>query len=568
MPHDPSIPETKSLNFIEEIMEGEQQQGKHQGRVLTRFPPEPNGYLHIGHAKSICINFGLAKKYGGKTNLRFDDTNPAKEDVEYVDSIREDVKWLGFDWAGEFYASDYFQFLYDYAEYLITQGKAFVCDLTEEEAKEYKGNFFNPGKESPCRHRSPEENLDLFRRMRAGEFADGSRTLRAKIDVQSPNMNMRDPVMYRIRRAHHHRTGDAWLIYPMYDFAHGISDALETITHSICTLEFEDHRPLYEWFLEQDVDQKFFQRPLPRQIEFARLNLTYTVMSKRRLLQLVQEGRVRGWDDPRMPTLCGLRRRGYTAESIRAFAERVGVAKRDMVADVGLLEHCIREDLEARAPRAMAVLRPLKLVITNLAEEEVHTLEMPFHPEKPEMGTRSVPFSREIWIDQDDFREEAPKKWFRLAPGAEVRLRGAALVRCEEVLKDAAGNVTELRCTWDPASLGGNAPDGRKVKGTIHWVSARHAASAEVRLYEQLFSQENPMDVPPGQDWHEFIHPGSLETLTAKLEPSLAQAKQGDRFQFERTGYFALDLDSQPGALVFNRTVCLKDSWGKIEAKG
>jgi len=568
MPNDPSIPETRSLNFIEEIMEGEQQQGKHQGRVLTRFPPEPNGYLHIGHAKSICINFGLAKKYGGKTNLRFDDTNPAKEDVEYVDSIREDVKWLGFDWAGEYYASDYFQFLYDYAEYLISQGKAFVCDLTEEQAKEYKGNFFNPGKESPSRERSPEVNLDLFRRMRAGEFPDGAKTLRAKIDVHSPNMNMRDPVMYRIRRSHHHRTGDAWLIYPMYDYAHGISDALETITHSICTLEFEDHRPLYEWFLEQDMEQKFFQRPLPRQIEFARLNLTYTVMSKRRLLQLVQEGRVRGWDDPRMPTLCGLRRRGCTAESIRAFAERVGVAKRDMVADVGLLEHCIREDLEAQAPRAMAVLRPLKLVITNLPEGEVHSLDLPFHPEKPEMGSRPVPFSREIWIDREDFREEAPKKWFRLAPGAEVRLRGAALVRCEEILKDAQGNVTELRCTWDPASLGGNAPDGRKVKGTIHWVSARHAVDAEVRLYEQLFTQENPMDVPAGQDWHEFIHPGSLEIVTGKLEPSLAAAQLGSRFQFERTGYFAVDLDSRPGALVFNRTLGLKDSWAKIEAKG
>jgi len=568
MAENPSIPETRSLNFIEEIMEGEQQQGKHQGRVLTRFPPEPNGYLHIGHAKSICINFGLAKKYGGKTNLRFDDTNPAKEDVEYVDSIREDVKWLGFEWAGEFYASDYFQKMYDFAEFLILQGKAFVCDLSEEEAKEYKGNFFKPGKASPFRDRSTSENLDLFRRMKAGEFSDGAKTLRAKIDYQSPNMNMRDPVMYRIRRAHHHRTGDAWVIYPMYDFAHGISDALETITHSICTLEFEDHRPLYEWFLQQDAEAKFFQRPLPRQIEFARLNLTYTVMSKRRLLQLVQEGRVRGWDDPRMPTICGLRRRGFTPESIRAFAERVGVAKRDMVADVSLLEHCIREDLEARAPRAMAVLHPLKLVITNMAEGEVHHLELPFHPEKPEMGSRSLPLTRELWIDQDDFREEAPKKWFRLAPGAEVRLRGAALVRCEEIIKNAEGQVIELRCTWDPQSLGGNAPDGRKVKGTIHWVSASHAQDAEVRVYEQLFSQEDPMDVPPGQDWHEFINPGSLEVVAAKLEPSLAQAKPGDRFQFERTGYFSVDPDSRPGQPVFNRTVSLKDSWGKIEAKG
>ena len=404
--------------------------------------------------------------------------------------------------------------------------------------------------------------------MRAGEFPDGSRTLRAKIDMQSPNMNLRDPLMYRIKRAHHHRTGDAWLIYPMYDFAHGVSDALETITHSICTLEFEDHRPLYEWFLEQDVEGKFFQRPLPRQIEFARLNLTHTVMSKRRLLQLVQENQVQGWDDPRMPTICGLRRRGYTPEAVRAFAEHVGVAKRDMVADVELLEHCIRQDLEARAPRAMAVLRPLKLVITNMSEAETFEVELPRHPEHPELGTRRIPFSHELWIDQDDFREEAPKKWFRLAPGAEVRLRGAALVRCEEIVKDSTGAVVELRCTWDPASKGGNAPDGRKVKGTIHWVSARHALDAEVRLYEQLFLADDPMDVPESQDWHQGINPQSLEILRAKLEPSLASAQPGERFQFERTGYFAVDLDSKPGALVFNRTVGLKDSWSKIEAKG
>jgi len=562
------VPEPRSLNFIEEIMEADLASGKHQGRIGTRFPPEPNGYLHIGHAKSICINFGLAQKYGGSTNLRFDDTNPVKEDVEYVDSIREDVEWLGFKWAEEHYASDYFQQLYDFAEYLIQEGKAYVCDLTDEETREYRGNFHTPGKESPYRNRGVEENLDLFRRMRAGEFADGSRVLRAKIDVQSPNMNLRDPLMYRIRRVHHHRTGDAWPIYPMYDYAHGVSDAIERITHSICTLEFEDHRPLYDWFLNQDVDGKFFARPLPRQIEFARLNLTHTVMSKRRLLLLVQEGHVTGWDDPRMPTICGLRRRGFTPESVRTFAERVGVAKRDMVADVSLLEHCIREDLEARAPRAMAVLRPLKLVITNLPEGETHWLELPYHPEKAEMGTRKVPFSREIWIDQDDFREEAPKKWFRLAPGAEVRLRGAALVRCEELVKDASGEVVELRCTWDPQSLGGNAPDGRKVKGTIHWVSAAHAVPAQVRLYEPFFTQEDPMDVPEGGDWRDFINPHSLESVTAQLEPSLAPAKAGDRYQFERTGYFTVDPDTRPGTLVFNRTVGLKDSWAKIEAKG
>jgi len=567
MANEPLTPEPKSLNFIEEIMEGDQQQDKHQGRVLTRFPPEPNGYLHIGHAKSICINFGLAKKYGGATNLRFDDTNPTKEDVEYVDSIREDVKWLGFDWAGEFYASDYFQKLYDFAEYLIQQGKAFVCDLTEEEAKDYKGNFFKPGKESPYRNRSVAENLDLFRRMKAGEFADGEKTLRAKIDVQSPNMNMRDPVMYRIRRAHHHRTGDAWIIYPMYDFAHGVSDAIETITHSICTLEFEDHRPLYDWFLAQDVEGQFFQRPLPRQIEFARLNLTYTVMSKRRLLALVQEGHVSGWDDPRMPTICGLRRRGYTPESVRAFAERVGVAKRDMVADVGLLEHCIREDLEAKAPRRMAVLRPLKVVLTNMSDSDAFDVELPNHGDKPELGSRKVRFTRELWVDQDDFREDMPKKWFRLAPGAEVRLRGAALIRCNEIIKDANGNITELRCTWDPESKGGNAPDGRKVKGTLHWVSAQHAVDAEIRLYEQLFTAEDPMDVAEGGDWRDFINPHSLEVVKAKVEPSLAMAQPGERFQFERTGYFAVDPASSANAPVFNRTVGLKDSWAKIETK-
>jgi glutaminyl-tRNA synthetase len=569
MPAEPSAPESKSLHFIEEIVEGDLASGKHGGRVLTRFPPEPNGYLHIGHAKSICLNFGLAAKYGGATNLRFDDTNPVKEDVEYVDSIREDVRWLGFDWKGEHYASDYFPFLYDYAEYLVQQGKAYVCDLSEAEIREYRGNFHAPGKASPYRDRSPEENLDLFRRMRAGEFPDGSKVLRAKIDMASGNMNLRDPLMYRIRRAHHHRTADAWLIYPMYDYAHGVSDAIETITHSICTLEFEDHRPLYDWFLEQDVEGRFFRRPLPRQIEFARLNLTYTVMSKRRLLLLVQEGHVKAWDDPRMPTISGLRRRGYTPESLRTFAERVGVAKRDTVIDVGLLEFAIREDLEKKAPRAMAVLRPLKLTIENMAEGEVHWLTLPSHPDNPAFGARQVPFAREVFIERDDFREEAPKKWFRLAPGAEVRLKGACLVRCTDVVRDAGGEVVELRCTWDPASLGGEAPDGRKVKGTLHWVSAAHAVPAEVRLYDRLFTAEDPMDVPEGGDWRDTLNPDSLEVLSGvRVEPSLAEAAPGTRVQFERLGYFCADPEGHPGMPVFNRTVGLKDSWAKLEAKG
>ncbi|MGA2082891.1 MAG: glutamine--tRNA ligase/YqeY domain fusion protein [Holophaga sp.] len=560
-------PESRSLNFIEEIMEADLASGKHAGRILTRFPPEPNGCLHIGHAKSICINFGLARKYGGATNLRFDDTNPTKEEVEYVDSILEDVRWLGFDWAGEYYASDYFQFLYDYAEYLVQTGKAYVCDLSEEEIREYRGNFFKAGQPSPYRDRSAAENLELFRNMRAGAYPDGSRVLRARIDMASPNMNLRDPLMYRIRRAAHHRTGTDWLIYPMYDYAHGISDAIEGVTHSICTLEFEDHRPLYDWFLEQDVDGRFFRRPLPRQIEFARLNLTYTVMSKRRLLALVKEGIVRGWDDPRMPTISGLRRRGYTPESIRAFADKVGVAKRDMVADVGLLEHCVREDLGAKARRAMAVLRPLKLVIENLPEGEVHWLDVANHPEDAELGRRLVPFSREVYIERDDFQEVPPKKWFRLAPGAEVRLKNACLVRCARVVKDAAGEVVELRCTWDPASLGGDAPDGRKVKGTLHWVSAAHAVPAEVRLYDRLFNALDPMDAPEGGDWRNGLNPGSCEVLAgARLEPSLGAAKPGDRFQFERIGYFVADPDSGPGAPVFNRTVGLKDSWAKTQA--
>ena len=564
MTQESAVPESRSLHFIQEIMEADLAEQKHGGRVLTRFPPEPNGYLHIGHAKSICINFGLARQYGGSTNLRFDDTNPTREEVEYVDSIREDVRWLGFDWAGEHYASDYFQFLYDYAEYLVQTGKAYVCDLDDEAIREYRGNFFKAGQNSPYRDRSVEENLTLFRAMRAGEFPDGSRVLRARIDMQSPNMNMRDPLMYRIRRVHHHRTGHAWPIYPMYDFAHGVSDAIERITHSICTLEFEDHRPLYEWFLEQDTDGQFFRRPLPRQIEFARLNLTYTVMSKRRLLELVKEGHVAGWDDPRMPTITGLRRRGYTPESIRAFADKVGVAKRDMVSDVGLLEHCVREDLAAKARRAMAVLRPLKVVIENLAEGEVHWLDVANHPEDAALGRRKVPFSRELYIEREDFQEVPPKKWFRLAPGAEVRLKNACLVRCTQVIKDAAGEVVELRCSWDPASLGGDAPDGRKVKGTLHWVSAAHAVKAEVRLYDRLFTAKDPMDVPEGSDWRAGINPDSCEVLAgAWLEPALGAAKPLEHFQFERLGYFVVDQDSRPGAPVCNRTVGLKDSWAK-----
>ncbi|MCL1908826.1 MAG: glutamine--tRNA ligase/YqeY domain fusion protein [Holophagaceae bacterium] len=559
--------ESKSLNFLEEIIEADLASNKHQGRVMTRFPPEPNGYLHIGHAKSICINFGLAQKYGGKTNLRFDDTNPTKEDVEYVDSIREDVRWLGFSWESELFASDYFTMLYDYAEYMVQRGKAYVCDLTEQEIRDYRGNFYTPGRPSPYRDRTSVENLDLFRRMRAGEFADGSRVLRAKIDVSHPNMNMRDPLMYRIRRAHHHRTGDSWCIYPMYDYAHGICDAFENITHSICTLEFEDHRPLYEWFLEQDVEEKFFKRPLPRQIEFARLNLTHTVMSKRRLLELVQEGIVSGWDDPRMPTISGLRRRGYTPEAVKSFVEKVGVAKADMVAEMSYLESCVRECLETHAPRGMAVLRPLKLTITNMSREQSFYAELPHHAEKPELGMRRIKFTPELWIEQDDFKEDPPKKWFRLAPGAEVRLRGAAIIRCDEVVKNQEGKVIELRCIRDEEANRGNPADGRKIKGTIHWVSAEQAIDAEVRLYEQLFLAEDPMDAPEGQDWRQGINDKSLEVVKAKLEPTLANSRQGERFQFERMGYFAVDKDSQPESLIFNRIVGLKDSWAKIEAK-
>jgi glutaminyl-tRNA synthetase len=549
-------------HFIKDIIDADLRSGKHT-TVVTRFPPEPNGYLHIGHAKSICLNFGLAADYGGKCNLRFDDTDPVKEDVEYVESIKADVRWLGFDWQDrEYYASDYFGQLHAWAVQLIKEGKAYVCDLSSEEMSEYRGNYYKPGRPSPYRDRGVEENLDLFERMRAGEFPDGSRTLRAKIEVNAPNMNLRDPPMYRIKKVPHHRTGDAWCIYPMYDWAHGQCDASEGITHSICTLEFEDHRPLYEWFI---AALRLPSRP--QQIEFARLNLTYTVMSKRRLLQLVTEGRVSGWDDPRMPTLAGMRRRGYPPEAIRAFCERIGVARRDSMVDVALLEHAIREDLEKRAPRVMAVLRPLKVIIDNYPEGEVEWFDAPHHPDNPGRGSRKVPFSREIFIERDDFREVPPKKWFRLSPGAEIRLRWACLIRCVGVVKDpASGEVTELHCAWDPQSRGGDAPDGRKVRGTSHWVSAAHAISAEVRLYDRLFLKEDPLDETTG-DFKASLNPSSLEVLSGcQLEPSLTDAGSGSRHQFERLGYFCVDsTDSRPGALVFNRTVSLKDSWAKIE---
>ncbi len=548
-------------NFLEEIIEEDIRSGKHGGRVLTRFPPEPNGYLHIGHAKSICLNFGLAQKYGGKTNLRFDDTNPTKEDVEYVDSIKEDIKWLGFQWAEELYASDYFEQLYMWAEKLITMELAYVDDQTQEEIRLNRGTVTQPGKDSPWRNRSVEENLDLFRRMRSGEFPDGRRVLRGKIDMAHSNMLMRDPILYRIIHAHHHRTGDKWCIYPMYDYAHGQSDSIEQITHSICTLEFDVHRPLYDWFIEK---LEIFPS---RQHEFARLNLTYTVMSKRKLLQLVQEGFVSGWDDPRMPTICGLRRRGYTPESIRYFAEKVGVAKRDNVIDLSLLEFCLREDLNKRAERRMAVLDPLKVVITNYPEGKYEELEAINNHEDESAGKRTVPFGRVIYIEKDDFMEDPPKKFFRLAPGNEVRLRYAYFIRCNEVIKDSKGNITELRCTYDPASRGGNSPDGRKVQGTIHWVSEKHAVKAEVRLFDRLFMKENPDDVPEGTDWKTGLNPDSLKVITGYLEPSLENVKPMDRYQFERLGYFCVDYDSKPEKIVFNRTATLKDTWAKIVGK-
>jgi glutaminyl-tRNA synthetase len=555
---------TPPPNFIKDIIDEDMRTGKYQGRVHTRFPPEPNGYLHIGHAKSICLNFGLALEYRGLCNLRFDDTNPTKEEVEYVESIQEDVRWLGFSWHDRpYYASDYFEQLYEFAVKLIKKGKAYVCDLSADEIREYRGTLIKPGKESPYRNRSVEENLDLFRRMRAGEFPNGARVLRAKIDMTSGNLNMRDPVLYRVLHAEHHRTGNAWCIYPTYDFAHGQCDSLERITHSICTLEFEDHRPLYDWCLDE------LEIYHAQQIEFARLNLSHTVMSKRKLLKLVEEGYVRGWDDPRMPTISGLRRRGYTPEAIRAFCERIGVARKDSMVDIALLEYCIREDLNKRAPRVMAVLRPLRVVIENYPEGEVEELEAINNPEDAAMGARKVPFSRVLYLEQNDFREDPPKKWFRLAPGREVRLRYGYYITCTDVAKDPkTGEVMELRCTYDPATRGGSSPDGRKVQGTLHWVSAAHAVEAEVRLYDHLLSVADPSGQDGDADFRTFVNPKSLEVLTpCCLEPSLQGATPGSRYQFERLGYFCVDPDSAEGNLVFDRTVTLRDTWAKIERK-
>ncbi|OQX91438.1 MAG: glutamine--tRNA ligase [candidate division Zixibacteria bacterium 4484_95] len=546
-------------NFIRNIIEEDVKAKKNNGRVHTRFPPEPNGYLHIGHAKSICLNFGLAAEYGGLCNLRFDDTNPTKEEVEYVESIKEDVRWLGFDWGDRlYYASDYFDQLYQYAVQLIKKGKAYVCDLSPDEIREYRGTLKEPGKNSPYRDRSVKENLDLFERMRAGEFGDGSRVLRAKIDMASGNLNMRDPVIYRILRATHHRTGDKWCVYPMYDFTHCLSDSIEGITHSICTLEFEDHRPLYDWFLDE---LKVFH---PQQIEFARLNLSYTIMSKRKLLQLVEEGYVSGWDDPRMPTISGLRRRGYTPESIRNFSERIGVAKKDSMVDIALLEHCLRQDLNKRALRVMAVLHPLRVIIDNYPENQTEELEAINNPEDPDAGSRKIPFSRTIYIEREDFREDPPKKFFRLAPGREVRLKHAYFIQCEQVIKDdKTGEIVELHCTYDPKTKSGSAQNGRKVKGTLHWVSAKHCLPAEVRLYERLFTRENPDE---DKDFKACLNPNSLETLkSCRVEPSLAGATPGSHYQFLRHGYFCVDPDSTKGQLVFNRTVSLRDTWAKIE---
>jgi len=565
MSHDtPTAPEKTYRHFIHDEIDADLAAGKNDGRVQTRFPPEPNGYLHIGHVKAICVNFGLAQKYGGKCNLRFDDTNPTKEEQEYVDSIQNDVRWLGFQWDALFYASDFFEQLYQYAEHLITTGKAYVCDLTGDQVSEYRGRLDKPGRESPFRNRPAAESLDLFRRMRKGEFPDGARTLRAKIDMASPNPNLRDPVLYRILHAHHHRTGGKWCIYPMYDFAHGQCDALEKITHSICTLEFEIHRPLYDWFLDHlPVPAR------PRQIEFARLNITYTVLSKRKLLELVQAKIVHGWDDPRMPTISGLRRRGYTPEALRAFCDTIGVARFNSTVDKQLLENSIREDLNKRAKRAMGVLDPIKVTLENFPVGRVEWIEAVNNPEDPSAGTRRVPITRTLWIERDDFREEPPKKFFRLAPGKEVRLRYAYCITCKEVKKDAAGNVTELVCTYDPETLHGSTPDGRKVKGIIHWVSADHALDAPVRLYDHLFAAEFPDDVPEGVDWKSNLNPNSLtQVATPKLEPSLRDAKPGVHYQFERIGYFFTDpIESKPGAPVFNRTVTLRDTWAKIEKR-
>jgi glutaminyl-tRNA synthetase len=562
-----NLPTPPLVNFIQEIIEEDLKSGRYGGRVHTRFPPEPNGYLHIGHAKAICLNFDLARQYGGKCNLRFDDTNPVKEDIEYINSIMEDVRWLGYQWDGLYYASDYFEQLYQWAEQLIRAGKAFVCDLSPEELRQTRGTLTEPGIPSPYRNRSVEENLDLFRRMRAGEFPDGARTLRAKIDIPPyppmahPNLNLRDPVMYRILHAPHPHVGDRWCIYPTYDWAHGQSDAIEGITHSICTLEFENHRPLYDWFLDQLGIHH------PRQIEFARLNLTYTVLSKRKLIELVREGHVRGWDDPRMPTIAGIRRRGYTPEAIRNFCRQIGVSKFNSTIDLARLEQAVRDDLNKRAPRALVVLRPLRVVLENYPEGQVEELEAINNPEDPSAGTRKVPFSRVLYIEQDDFREDPPPKYYRLAPGREVRLRYAYFIKCQRVIKDPnTGQVVELRCTYDPATRGGNAPDGRKVKATIHWVSALHAVPAEARLYDTLFLKPDPDDVPEGQTYLANLNPKSLEIINpCYLEPSLKDAPVGSRYQFERLGYFCVDPDSRPGALVFNRTVTLLDTWAKIE---
>ncbi len=549
------------VDFIRAMIAEDVNAGRHGGRVTTRFPPEPNGYLHIGHAKSICLNFGVAGEFGGTCNLRFDDTNPAKEDLEYARAISEDVQWLGFAWSGEpRYASDYFEPLYEYAVHLIADGHAYVDSLPSDEIRRLRGTLTEPGTDSPYRARSIEENLDLFARMRAGEFEDGAHVLRARIDMASPNINMRDPVLYRIRRAHHYRTGDAWCIYPMYDFAHPPSDAIERVTHSLCTLEFEDHRPLYDWLIEH-----LPVPATPRQVEFARLNLTYTVMSKRKLLQLVQEGRVTGWDDPRMPTIVGMRRRGYTPEAIRAFCDRIGVAKRESMVDVALLEHAVREHLNRTVPRVMGVLNPLRVVVDNYPEGRSEDFDIAINPDDPASGARRVPFGRELFIERDDFREDPPKKFFRLAPGREVRLRGAYFVTCTGVIKDAAGEITELHCTYDPATRGGDAQDGRKVKATLHWVSAAHALDVDVRLYDRLFNSESP---GANGDFLADLNPASLEILAhARVEPSVRGAAPGTRYQFERLGYFCVDADSSPARLVFNRTVTLKDAWGRIEQR-
>lgn len=556
-------PLTGPSNFIRDIIKEDLKTGKFGGRVHTRFPPEPNGYLHIGHAKSICLNFGLAAEFGGKCNLRFDDTNPEKEEQEYVDSIIDTVHWLGFDWEGRlYYASDYFDQLYEWAIRLIKAGKAYVCDLSAEEVRRYRGTLTEPGIESPYRNRSVEQNLNLFERMRAGEFPDGSRTLRTKIDMAARNLNLRDPVMYRILHASHHRTGDKWCIYPMYDFTHGQSDSIERITHSICTLEFEDHRPLYDWYCE---NLGIYH---PQQIEFDRLNLSYTLLSKRKLLKLVQDGHVRGWDDPRMPTLSGIRRRGYTPEAIRNFCANIGVSKTNGTLELAMLEHFVREDLNRRGQRVMAVLRPLRVVIDNYPNGEVEEMEAVNNPEDSSMGTRKVPFSRVLYIEQEDFREEPPKQYYRLSPGREVRLRYAYFIKCTSVVKNEKGEVVEVHCTYDSATRGGNAPDGRKVKSTIHWVSAAHAIDAEARLYENLFSKENPNDEPHGNDFTANLNPNSLEVLTnCKVEPSLAGAAPLTRFQFERLGYFCVDPDSGSGKLVFNQTARLRDTWAKIEKR-